>query len=208
MLKLVLCVFAMIFIQLMPLIPFDFAHVKNLFWIILPFYKHIALFGWLSLIQARNWAPFLFLDSLFFEKYYAKILEFFSTGWTGWEPVQPVLHDQPHFINPLPCFGWFSLIQARNWALFLFLDSLVFEKYYVKISEFLSTGWTGWEPVQPVLHDQPYFINTLPCFCRFSLIRAWNWALFLLLDSLFFSKYVVKISEFFSTIWIDWEPVQ
>ena len=44
MLKLVLCVFAMIFIQLMPLIPFDFVHVKNLFLIILPFYKCVALF--------------------------------------------------------------------------------------------------------------------------------------------------------------------
>ena len=29
--KLVLCVLAMIFIQLMPLVPFDFIHVKNLF---------------------------------------------------------------------------------------------------------------------------------------------------------------------------------
>ena len=29
--KLVLCVLAMIFIQLMPLVPFDFVHVKNLF---------------------------------------------------------------------------------------------------------------------------------------------------------------------------------
>ena len=42
--KLVLCVLAMIFIQLMPLISFNFVHVKNLFWIILPFYKYVAFF--------------------------------------------------------------------------------------------------------------------------------------------------------------------
>ena len=44
MLKLVLCVFAMILIQLMLLILFDVVHVKNLFWIILPFYKCVTLF--------------------------------------------------------------------------------------------------------------------------------------------------------------------
>ena len=68
MLKLFLCVFAMIFIQLMSLIPFDFVHVKNLFWIIQPcFINALPCFDRFSLIQARNRVPFLLLDSLFFQ---------------------------------------------------------------------------------------------------------------------------------------------
>ena len=150
------------------------------------FINTLPCFGWFSLIRARNWAPFLLLDSLFFEESAAKISEFFSTFWTGWEPFQQVLHAQPCFINALPCFGRFSLIRAQNWAPFLLLDSLFFEESSVKISEFFSIGWTGWEPVQQVLHVQPCFINALPCFDRFSLIQARNRVPFLLLDSLFF----------------------
>ena len=153
------------------------------------FINTLHCFSRLSLIRAQNWALFLLLDSLLFGEFSVKILEFSSTGWTSWEPVQPVLHDQPRFINMLPCFGRFSLIRPQNWVSFLFLDSLFFKEFFVKISEFFSTSWTDWEPVQSVLHDQPCFINTLPCFGRFSLVRAWNWAPLIFLDSLFFGKY-------------------
>ena len=134
------------------------------------------------------------LDSLFFGESTGKILEFFSTGCNGWESVQQVLHVQPCFINALPCFDPFSLIQARNWALLPFLDLVFFGEYIVKILEFLSTDWIGWEPVQQVLHGQPCFINVLLCLDLSSLIRARNWALLPLLDSLFFGEYTFKIS--------------
>ena len=163
MLKLVLCVFSMIFIQMMPLILIDFVHVKNLFWIIFPFYKHVALFWPVLPHPGLELSSASFLDSLFFKESFVKISEFFSTGW---EPIQLVLHDHSRFINTLPWFVQFSLIWAWNWAPFLLLDYLFFEESSIKISEFLSTGWTDWEPVQAVLHDQP-------CFSMF-------WSLFLL----------------------------
>ena len=198
----------MIFIQLIPLIPFDFVHVKNLFWINQPYFINVLLcFNWFSLIRARNWALLIFLDSLFFRKSTIKILEFFLTGWTGWEPVQQVVHVQPCFINALPCFDQSSLIWAQNWVSLLFMAFLFFGESIVKISGFFSTGWTGWEPVQQVLYVQPYFINALPYFDWFSLIRAWNWASLLLLDSILFGE-PVKILEFLSIIWISWKPIQ
>ena len=64
------------------------------------------------------------------------------------QPVQQVLHVQPCFINVLPCFSWLSLIRARNWVSFVFLDSLFSEESFAKVSDFFSIGWTSWEPVQ------------------------------------------------------------
>ena len=56
----------------------------------------------------------------------------------------------------------------------MFLDSLFIGESTLKISEIFSTGWTGWEPIQHVLHVQPYFIKALSFFDRFSPIRAQN----------------------------------
>ena len=73
-----------------------------------------------------------------------------GTGSTG-------LARQPRLINTLHCFGRFSLIRARNWVPFFFLDSLFYEESYGKVLEFFSIGWTGWEPVQLVLLGSPSF---------------------------------------------------
>ena len=44
-----------------------------------------ACFGHISLTQTQNQAPFFFIDSLFFKKYFLKISDFFSIGPTSWE---------------------------------------------------------------------------------------------------------------------------
>ena len=107
-------------------------------------------FGRFSLIRARNWVLFVFLDSLFSEEYSGKVSNFFSIVWTSWEPVQQVAWWQPCFINALHCFGRFSLIWARNWVPFVFLNYLFSEEYSGKFSDFflnrlsqLGTGSTG-----------------------------------------------------------------
>ena len=38
------------------------------------------------------------------------------------------------FYNTLPCFGWFSLIRARNHASFVLLDSLLYKEFFEKVS--------------------------------------------------------------------------
>ena len=40
---------------------------------------------------------------------------------------------------------------------FFFLDSLFFEEFYGKVSEFFSISWTSLEPVQQVLLGSPSF---------------------------------------------------
>ena len=62
----------------------------------------LACFNWFSLIRACNLSPLLLLDSLFIEEFFDKIWEFYSTYWTGWEPVQPVLqkdYGQPSILD-------------------------------------------------------------------------------------------------------------
>ena len=84
-----------------------------------------------------------FLDSLFFKESSGKVLDFFSIGWTGWEPVQQVAWWQPCFINALHCFDRFSLIWARNWALFVLLDSYSLRNFLVMFQIFS-------QPVEPI----------------------------------------------------------
>ena len=89
---------------------------------------------------------------------------FFSIRWISWEPVQQVAWWQPCFINTLHCFGRLSLIRARNWVPFVLLDSLFSEEYFGKISDFISTGWSSWEPVQQVLLGSSSFNMFWPPF--------------------------------------------
>ena len=147
----------------------------------------------------------LFLDSLFFFNSYVKISKIFSTGSTGsacpalfykrvalfqlviphpglelsavyffWIPCSlrnlllkfhifsqsdelvgnrfnRMAWWQPRFINSLHYFSRFSLVRARNLALFVLLDSIFFEESSSNVSYFLSTSLSSWEPVQPVL---------------------------------------------------------
>ena len=132
--------------------------------VVAPFYKCFALFWPVLPHPGSELSAVSFFGFLFFGESFDKISEFLSTICTSWEPVQPVLHDQPCFINTLHCFGRFSLIRARNWAPFIFLNSLLFGESVVKISELFSTGWTGWEPIQQPLHDQPRFSMFWPLF--------------------------------------------
>ena len=108
-------------------------------------------------------------------------------GWLGFGLLWKTSH----------CFSRFSLIRAQNWVLFVFLDSLFSKEYSGKVSNFFSIGWTSWESVQQVAWWQPCFINALHCFGQFSLIRAWNWVPFILLDSLFSEEYSGKVLDFF-----------
>ena len=82
----------------------------------------------------------------------------------------------------------------------LFLDSIFFRESTIKISEFFSTGWTGWEPVKQVLHVQPYFINALPSFDDSFPYRLGIKLRCFFLDSIFHGESIVKISDFLSTV--------
>ena len=147
----------------------------------------------------------LFLDSLFFLNSYVKISKIFSTGSIGsacpalfykrvalfqlviphpglelsavyffWIPCslrnlllkfqifsqsdEPVGNQfnrvawwQPRFINSLHYFSRFSLVRARNLALFVLLDSIFFKESSSNVLDFLSTSLSSWEPIQPVL---------------------------------------------------------
>ena len=109
-------------------------------------------------------------------------------GWLGFGLLWNTSH----------CFCRFSFIRARNWVLFVFLDSLFSEESSGKVSDFFSIGWNDWEPVQRVAWWQPRFINALYCFGLFFLVRAQNWAPFVLLDSLFSKESFGKVLDFFS----------
>ena len=62
----------------------------------LAFYKeHIALFRLVLPHPGSELSAIFFLDSLFFKESAGKVSEFFSIGWTGWEPVQQVLLGGP-----------------------------------------------------------------------------------------------------------------
>ena len=121
--------------------------------------------------------------------------------WLKWRILKKTMHfgwlGFGLLWNTSHCFGRFPLIRARNWVSFVLLDSLFSEEYFGKVSNFLSIGWTNWEPVQHVAWWQPCFINALHYFSRFSLIRAPNWVPFILLDSLFFEEYSRKFQIFF-----------
>ena len=118
-------------------------------------------------------------------------------GWLGFGLLWNTSH----------CFGQFSLIRARNWVLFVFLDSLFSKEYFGKVSNFFSIGWTSWESVQHVAWWQSCFINALHYFSQFSLIQAQNWVPFVFLDFLFSEEYFGKVLDFFSTSWASWKPV-
>ena len=49
-----------------------------------------------------------------------------------------------------PCFDHISLIRTWNGAPFFLLVFLFFREHSTKVSKFSSTGWTGWQLVQPV----------------------------------------------------------
>ena len=76
----------------------------------------------------------------------------------------------------------------------------------------LLKHWLKWRILKKTMHfgwlGFGLLWNTSHCFCRFSLIRAQNWVLFILLDSLFSEEYYGKVSNFFSIEWTSWEPVQ
>ena len=81
------------------------------------------------------------------------------------------------------------------------MEKLHLLKHWLKWRIFKKTmhfGWLGFGLLW----------NTSHCFGRFSLIRAQNWVLFILLDSLFSEEYYGKVSIFFSIEWTSWEPVQ
>ena len=82
----------------------------------------------------------------------------------------------------------------------LFLDSIFFKESTIKISEFFSTDWTSWEPVEQVLHVQPCFINALPSFDHSSPYRLGIKLRCFFLDSIFLGASIVKISDFLSTV--------
>ena len=131
--------------------------------------------------------------------------------WLKWRILKKTMHfgwlGFGLLWNTSHCFCRFSFIRARNWVLFVFLDSLFSEEYSSKFLNFLSIGWTSSELVQQVAWWQSYFINALHCFGRFSPIHGRNWVSFIFLDSLFSEEYYGKVSDFSSTCWASWEPV-
>ena len=76
-----------------------------------------------------------------------------------YQPVGPVGNRFNRFYQTVPFYKQVTLIRpvlphpSLELSAFFFLDSLFIEESYVKVSEFLSIGWTNWEPVQQVLHD-------------------------------------------------------
>ena len=77
------------------------------------------------------------------------------------------------------CFPWSSLSWCHWSRLILFMLKIYFESF----SRYV----------------QPCFINALPCFDRFSLIQARNWASMTFLGILFFGESTIKISKLFLT---------
>ena len=71
---------------------------------------------------------------------------------------------QPRFINSLHYFIRFSLVRARDLALFVLLDSLFSEESSSNVSNFLSTSLSSWEPVQLVLLGSSSFNVFWPPF--------------------------------------------
>ena len=78
------------------------------------FINALHCFGRFALIRARNWVPFVFLDSLFSKEYSSKVSYFFSTGWASWEPVQLVLLGSSSFnMFWSPFLLWFGHLGSK-----------------------------------------------------------------------------------------------
>ena len=95
-----------------------------------------------------SWIPYSSRDIL------SNFQDFFATGSTGWHPVQPV---QPvHRVSRCRTlifgnyFDHISFFRTRNYALFVFMNSSLFQEHSFKFSKFFATCPTGWHPVQPV----------------------------------------------------------
>ena len=90
------------------------------------------------------------MDSLFFKKYSIKISNFFSTGSTGPQSFSSVI-----IYWSMSEFGSLGLVLTKSLSSELgimhhfFMHSLLFKEYSLKISNFLSTISTNWQPVQP-----------------------------------------------------------
>ena len=91
-----------------------------------------------------------FMDSLFFKKYSIKISNFFSTSLTGPQSFSLVI-----IYWSMSEFGAIGLVLTKSLSSELgimhhfFMHSLLFKEYSLKISNFLSTISTNWQPVQP-----------------------------------------------------------
>ena len=97
-----------------------------------------------------EWHIVFLMDSLFFKKYSIKISIFFSTDSTGPQSFSSARVHRSRF--EYGALGLVSIISPSSKLGIVhhfLIHSLLFKEYSLKISNFLSTISTNWQPVQP-----------------------------------------------------------